>query len=333
MKRVTIAGLLYVLTVGSVPVAHADLATYGEKTSAHTTSPGSNGEIAYVRHWSLLAPDSLRTVHPDGSHGRVLLSQNEHAIDAAWSPDGSSLALFKLGASNRILFMDADTRDQSLVIRVRDFPEEVIFVRSIAFAPTGDALVVCTDYLSGFVTTRLFTLDIDGSNVTMVSDRPDCYADWSSTGRIVAVRGDRAQRIVTMDPDGSNTDVAVVESRKGLGDGIAISPSWSPDGSRFAYAARDIEERRYDLFLLNGDGSGLQQLTDTPRRSEYAPLFSPDASTIAFAKSRWPLFGRQFSRSPDADILSIAVDGSNRQRLTDTPSRGELPLSWQTLSG
>ena len=33
-----------------------------------------------------------------------------------------------------------------------------------------------------------------------------------------------------------------------------------------------------------------------------------------------------------SDIFTMAVDGSDKQRLTDTPNRREFPRSWRAVS-
>ena len=308
----------------------------GATSTAYATSPGDNGEIAYLPHPSSTLTRALRTVHPDGTHGRVLIRADPRDFPTAaeWSPDGSMVVVY-LEARGRIVLLDAATGDRTLVARVEDLGR---FLLSMAFAPTGDALVVCAthrEFTGEYIreTPRLYTMGIDGSDITAVSDRPECFADWSSSGRIVATRGHigHVNKIVTMDPDGSDVNVAVASPGRVLGRLMAVAPSWSPDGSRFVYAAQqrgEDKEERYDLFSIEGDGRGRERLTDTPRRSEYSALYSPDATSVAFVKTK----SFYFNGRPPMDIFSIAVDGSNLGRVTDTPKRDELTQSWQAVS-
>jgi Tol biopolymer transport system component len=62
------------------------------------------------------------------------------------------------------------------------------------------------------------------------------------------------------------------------------------------------------------------QLTDTPRRNEWTPAFSPDGLQIAFGRS---IGGGQ------ANLWIADADGSNPTRITDTPDVDEFQLSWQ----
>ena len=41
------------------------------------------------------------------------------------------------------------------------------------------------------------------------------------------------------------------------------TPAWSPDGTRIAY--QDVHGGDYDIYVMNGDGSGRQELTETRR--------------------------------------------------------------------
>ena len=37
-------------------------------------------------------------------------------------------------------------------------------------------------------------------------------------------------------------------------------PAWSPDGSKIAFVS--YRDRDYEIYIMNADGSGIQQLTD-----------------------------------------------------------------------
>jgi TolB protein len=78
---------------------------------------------------------------------------------------------------------------------------------------------------------------------------------------------------------------------------FAGGPEWSPDGTRIAFT------RDYDIWVMNGDGSGQVNLTNTPASVEFDAAWSPDGSKIAFA----------------AGVVEIYVmnsDGSGRTQLT-----------------
>jgi Tol biopolymer transport system component len=62
----------------------------------------------------------------------------------------------------------------------------------------------------------------------------------------------------------------------------------------------------WDVFVANADGSGIEQLTDTPRYDAEATI-SRDGSSIVFTSLR----------DGDLDIYSMDPDGSNLRKLTD----------------
>jgi serine/threonine-protein kinase len=61
---------------------------------------------------------------------------------------------------------------------------------------------------------------------------------------------------------------------------IGGRPGWSPDGQKLVFSARQPGEGDNAMYLINADGSGLQQL---PRiKNDVAPAWSPNGEWLAF---------------------------------------------------
>lgn len=98
--------------------------------------------------------------------------------------------------------------------------------------------------------------------------------------------------------------------------------SWSPDGSRVAYATpvcKSTEHCTGDIYVMQRDGSGLVNITnDVPQ--EDMPIWSPDADRIVFG------------RLDDGLFVAAVITGSGSpdrapsRRLTSVP--GDWPMSW-----
>jgi TolB protein len=110
-----------------------------------------------------------------------------------------------------------------------------------------------------------------------------------------------------MDADGSNP---VRLTTTGIGDTL---PSWSPDGTKIAFAqgqdARDIYE-------MNADGTHLQRLT-ADSSSDW-PSWSPDGTKIAFTHN---------DTSKLSNVWVMASDGSGAHAVTSDGS--DWGPSWQ----
>ena len=126
-------------------------------------------------------------------------------------------------------------------------------------------------------------------------------------GRIVRVRRSEGP---AQSPDGMriaftssrdfNSEIYVMDADGGAPRNLTLheawdeGPAWSPDGQRIAFTSDrngDVEEfgGRFntDIFVMNADGSGVEQVTiaDPLSRSASQPAWSPDGSSIAFGRS------------------------------------------------
>jgi hypothetical protein len=88
----------------------------------------------------------------------------------------------------------------------------------------------------------------------------------------------------------------------------SLAPSWSPDGTRIAYADEQ------GLRVQSEDGQPSYLITQTAR--DTSPAWSPNGGQIAFVR-------RQHDHW---EVYVVDADGKNPRRLTDTPSQpdGEL---------
>jgi Tol biopolymer transport system component len=152
----------------------------------------------------------------------------------------------------------------------------------------------------GLLTTdySLYVMNVDSPGLARVTRQGGYWLALSPTGdRIVYSRDDR---LYIANTDGSGQPELVW-------DDTALTPAWSPDGSRIAFADYT------SVNVLDLETGQVTQLTDESIRC-WKPAWSPDGSRIAL--TRRPRYGR--NRPPD-DVGGIAVinaDGSGFTQLT-----------------
>jgi TolB protein len=94
--------------------------------------------------------------------------------------------------------------------------------------------------------------------------------------------------------------------------GSNSAPSWSPDGGRLAVA---LSRNGFtQVYVVNADGSGLRQLTNT-NSIETEPQFSTDGQQIYFTSDR----------SGGPQIYRMSVNGGDAQRVTFSGSYNISP--------
>jgi Tol biopolymer transport system component len=79
----------------------------------------------------------------------------------------------------------------------------------------------------------------------------------------------------------------------------------------FKIAYETYQDKNWEIFVMNADGSNPVNLTRTPDQHEHYPQVSPDGSKIAFAVDTGE--GRETVRS----LWIMDTDGKNRKKLVD----------------
>ncbi|HEX8707833.1 MAG TPA: PxKF domain-containing protein [Pyrinomonadaceae bacterium] len=184
---------------------------------------------------------------------------------------------------------------------------------SIASPPTPSVTngkIVLADFPPGG-NWDIFAVNPDGSGRVNLTNSPEAEVEpvWSPDGsKILFLKvGDFAWDICVMDADGSHV-TNLTEDMDRTHYNHNEYPAWSPDGTKIAFISfQDSYSEDTELYVMNADGSGLVNLSNTPRLYEINLAWSPDSRKIAFVSDR-----------TGPDIYVTTVDGSSLTRLTGT---------------
>ena len=165
------------------------------------------------------------------------------------------------------------------------------------WSPDGTKIVV--DRSTG-PDSELVVMNADGTNAHAITNNnvDDQYPAWTPDGDIVFERqgtGDDIYRI------GSNGGTATNLTNGGSNQTPAVSVT-----GEIAWKTGDG-----DIWVMNADGSGKHNITNTPDLGEFHPNWSPDGTKIAYMRRNLDF--------TDVDLFVMNADGTEQQRLPCGP--------------
>jgi len=226
------------------------------------------------------------TVNVDGQNLRRLTDNSYWDLYPAWSPDGARIAfLSKRGNDLDIYMMNAGGSDQRLFYDSGSHDADVDWA--------GDTVV----FTSGF---KVWGIKDDGTGLTQIT-KPADAGQWGQSNfpigdydprlrfdglKVVFERLEDPEslyggyNIFSVNIDGTEeTRLTSTNYAQGLA-------SWSHSGDRIVYGVAAIgEEGKYDMYMMDADGSDSQNITPEYFASDflcYSPMFSLDDSEIYF---------------------------------------------------
>ena len=166
---------------------------------------------------------------------------------------------------------------------------------------TSEKLIIYTSQASGDL--EVWSMEWDGMNKRQLTKSPGYDGDpnVSTDGRRIVFRSTRArsleaQRLVKEELAFARAQMAPSEiyvmNLKGLDEkqitsfGCSIlHPAWTPDNRRIVFSSNmpTCQGDKYEMFMVNLDGTGLVQLTTGSKFAGEAS-FSPDGRYVAFTR-------------------------------------------------
>jgi TolB protein len=325
-----------------IAITVAAAATAGA-APARASFPGANGKLVVQRPAGKQM--DVWTVAADGSGEHRILGTRRFEEEAKWSPDGKRLAFALSPASGfptNIWTVNASGGDAR---QVTDFSS---ISTAPAWAADGGRIGFFT--LKDFAPpsedkppppAELYSIGADGKQLrrlthdrliqTDIAYSPDgkwiAYDQWRP---VKSLPGVYDMALMVSRPDGSKPR----ELTHITGSRDTFNASWSPDGESvvFEIAApfkQGEKQRESDLGVIRRDGTHERRLTRT-RALEYQPTWSPDGERIAFVGDLHRRKGPHERGGRDAELYTMAVDGSDIRRVTHNEVP-DLAPDWQPL--
>jgi|KBSSwiStaDraftv2_1062776.scaffolds.fasta_scaffold282690_2 TolB protein len=203
-------------------------------------------------------------------------------------PSGKITFTCYINQIDQICIMNADGTGRRQLTDL----EATAFYPSVS--PDGQMIFFAAKQASGF---EIFSIDINGNGLKQLTKNiGSLYGPELSPNGERILFANSGNGIWLMKPDGKNPHP--ITNRDD------IDATWSSDGSRIAFASSRAGDRQ--LFVMNADGSNIQQVTDLNNMGGRS-TWSPDGTRLAFYRGP----------AGDHNIYVINVDGSGLVQLTD----------------
>jgi len=239
-----------------------------------TGTPGiAATQLAFIMDKRLYRVDS------DGYGQTPLTPAGTVALSPAWSPDGRTIAYYRLGeGKGPLMLLDAASGSQS------PLPGTGAGTNfSPAFSPDGRSLAYTHSDENG---SDIFVAALGGGGaaqrLTVGRYADNLSPTYSPDGRRIAFVSTRAgpPQIYSMSADG--TDQALMVPFDFGATGPSNAPEWSPDGATVAFH-REVSGSP-QIFLYDVAGRRVKQLTSSGRNED--PTWAPDGRHVAYISDR-----------------------------------------------
>jgi len=300
----------------------------GSEASSEAAIHVTNGPIAFV---SELHASEVYIARADGTAPQRLTNDLVGSRWPALSPDGTQIAFARRHGSGWAIVVSR--LDGS---GARDIVSEAGFTSGFSgypdWSPDGKQIAFTHEYPDGHAAIVDFDLASGTAHDITHDTAADLWPRWSPDGTRIAYATNvpgQGIDIYTIGADGTNP------TRLTTGAGWEIEPSWSPDGTRIAYTA--FPNGVGDIFVMNADGTGVRDVTNTPQSDDEEPFWA--ATGLVFRGNGLAVPQLFFVRADGTGLKEltsgeaensdpyVSHDGSRLLFVSDRNARTEVAVS------
>jgi len=299
---------------------------FGELELGKVTAPVATQEIILVKEYS-----EIYAMDRDGSNQVNLTNNSRRDYEPVVSPDKNKILFLSHRDFNyEIYVMDSDGSNQ-LNLSNSELDE-----RAQSWSPDGSKILFTRDAGPFEGGLGIYTMNADGTNqVQLVAETigEDFYKpSWSPDGtKILFIaeyednEGDNVHGVFVINADGTGQQLLTPT----FGDEGMREVVWSPDGNRIAFTVSYSSggSNGVAMYILNSDGSNLEQVLAITSSYPSAIAWSPDGARIMYEAS-----GSVDNTNP---IFYFDVIAGSQVSLTNNiePGLRDYNASWSSDGG
>jgi Tol biopolymer transport system component len=303
-----LGGSMEGIEIGSVEPDGSGVSTLAEGVRDFVTGGWSpdGRQIVFSKEGANPGTADIWIMDADGTNAHALTSGPAWDGWAQWSPIGDRIAFVRTAAwgaktsQSGLYVMDPDGSNLQPIVEGVDWPSVLFF----SWSPQGDRLAF-TSY--GSKQEGIFTINADGTNPQLVFEGSGGTVLWSPDGSQLLFDSNLGVSVMNADGSGIRSLIAGGQMQ------TYETFRWSPDGTQILYV-RPVEEELSDqLHVIDANGTNDRVLADDLTWRDGGATWSPDGSLVAFNRA--------------GDIWTVALEGNEERRMTDTPEYESTP-SW-----
>ena len=261
------------------------MATYADRLlEAYTGKPGIfSTKLTFVGRAKKDSPKQIYISDFDGSNAVAITHTKEPCLSPSWSRDGRFVTYTSYEDGNPDLFILELATGKKRKLSGRKG------INSGANWSYNNKLIAFTGSVDGDADLYTIKPDGTGSKLFIRGAGLDVDPTFSPDGKWLAYVSGRYGNphifVAELKWDNETAPRVLGDKRLTFAGWYNATPAWTPDSDKIAFAGYDRDTDRFDIFIMNPDGTNMERLTIRAGDNE-RPSWSPNGQMIIYHSNR-----------------------------------------------